>query len=73
MAKQLKTLFPSVLALTWIKEYHIFLSSPEDMFIDFREKRREREKEKHRCERETLIGYLPHVPRLEIEPVTFGV
>ena len=37
-------------------------SSPEDMFIDFRErgKGREREREKHLCERETLIGCLPY-------------
>ena len=31
---------------------------------------REREREKHVCERETLIGCLLYTPRLGIEPVT---
>ena len=34
-------------------------SSPNDMFIDFRESRRERE----RREREILIGFLPYLSR----------
>ena len=60
-----------------------FLPLSEDVFIDFE---REREREKHRCERETLIGclliarMLPDwgldlqagcVPRLGIPPGTF--
>lgn len=39
------------------------------VFIGF-ETEVEREK-KHGCERETLIGFLPHVPQLEIKPATW--
>ena len=38
------------------------------MLIDFR--KREREREKHECERETSIGSLPYAPQLGIEPET---
>ena len=31
---------------------------------------RKGEKEKPRCERETLIGYLPYAPQLGIKPAT---
>ena len=42
-------------------------------FTDFRERGREKERdinlrEKHRCERETLIGCLPHTLQQGIEP-----
>ena len=56
----------------------MYLSSPEDMLIDFsfyfiyfifRERGSEgkRVREKHQCERETLIGCLLHVPRQRTE------
>ena len=43
-----------------------FLSSPEDMVVDFRERGRkgEREGEKHRCERDTSIGCLLYLSLL---------
>ena len=52
----------------------IFLPSPEDMFIDFREREREgeREEEKHGCERETSISCLLYVPQLVMEPATLA-
>ena len=48
-----------------------YFFSLEDMFTDFRERGREREREKHRCERETSIGCLPFVFQLGIEPTSF--
>ena len=52
--------------------FYYFLSSPEDMLIDFRKRGREgeREGEKRLCERETLIDSLLHVLQLGIEPAT---
>ena len=53
----------------WAEFYFIFSSSPEDFFfIAFRERGRERERDQ--CEREALIGCLPHGPGLGIEPTT---
>ena len=40
-------------------------------YFDFRERGGGREKEKHECEREASIGFLPKVPCLGIEPMTF--
>ena len=48
-----------------------FKSSPEDMFIDFRERGREREK--HWCEKETLIGCLPYTPQPKSNPQPFSL
>ena len=39
------------------------------MFIDFKERGRKREREKHRCERETSI--LPHAPQPGVQPATW--
>ena len=49
-----------------------FLFSQEVMLIDFRERGREREREgeKHRFERETLIGYLLYMSRPGTKPKT---
>ena len=55
--------FKSLLSLTLL-----FLSSPEDMFIDFRESEKERERER---KRETLIICLLYASQLGIEPATF--
>ena len=50
----------------------IYLKSlPKDIFIDFRERKKEREREKHWCERETSIDCFPYTPRLGIKPATF--
>ena len=52
-----------------------FKSSLKDMVIDFRESRREREKEgdegeRDRCEIRRLIGCLQHAPQLGIDSAT---
>ena len=39
------------------------------MFIDFRERKGERERERER-ERETLMGCLPYMPGMGVEPAT---
>ena len=46
----------SLLNFEAVRFSFLFLSSPEDMLIDFREKGREREE--HPCERETSVSCL---------------
>ena len=41
------------------------------MFIDFRERGKKGDRQRHPCDRETLMGCLPYVPQLGIEPTTF--
>ena len=48
----------------------IFLSLPKDIFHRFLERKGEKKREKHQCEREALIGCLPYAPRPEIKPQT---
>ena len=40
------------------------------MFIDFRERGKERERDKNIDERETVVSYLPYTPQLEMKPAT---
>ena len=51
---------------------YLFLSSPKDIYIDFRKRGREggRERERDHCERETLIVCLPYALRLRPKPTT---
>ena len=49
--------------------FYLFFKDSIYLFI-FREREQEREGEKHRCERETLIGCLSRMPRLGTEPIT---
>nr|KAF6433828.1 hypothetical protein HJG59_008881 [Molossus molossus] len=47
----------------YIYTYIYLLSSPEDIFaLIFRQSRRERERKKHQCERDTSTGCHPHDP-----------
>ena len=57
-----------------------FKSSPQDVFIDFErgregggERDRQTQKDRHRCERETSISFLPYMPQLGWNPQPFGV
>ena len=57
--------------------FFFFWSSPEDMFIDFffweGESEKEREKKKHWCERETLVGCPRKLPDWGSNPQSFCV
>ena len=57
--------------LDWQSWFVFFKSSPEDIFIDSRERGRVKEKEKHQCEREISISCLPHAPWPGFEPATW--
>ena len=56
----------------WADPCIFFEFSPEDMFINFRKRGRERERvrKKYRCERKTAISRLPYVHQPGIEPAT---
>ena len=47
--------------------FDFFLSLPEDIFSlpFFFKRERKRERERHQCKGEELIGSFPHVPRVE--------
>ena len=57
----------------WWVSFFFLLSSPKDMFIDFRERGRERRRERERnieVREKTSIGFLSHMSQLGIKPAT---